>query len=103
MTRTRSIGARSDWSDKTNGDGDANGDGDDDTHSNGGHMNAPSRTWSIYKDDGDSSTGKPRPEDDPDDPINRYVQDQLARINSNESREFAEELNAQNDGADDEV
>ena len=101
MTRTRSIGARSDWSEKTNGDGDA--DGDDDTHSNGGQLNAPSRTWSIYKDDGDSNAGKPRPEDDPDDPINKYVQDQLARIQSNESREYAEELIAQNDGADDEL
>ena len=97
MTRTRSIGARSDWS---HGDADANGE-EDDAQSNG-HKYPPSRTWSIYKDDGESSTGKPNPADDPDDPINKYVQDQLARINSNEGREFAEELNAQNDGADDE-
>ena len=99
MTRTRSIGARSDWS---------NGGDDDDDHAHGGHKEAPSRTWSIYKDDADASSshngnGKPAFEDDPDDPINKYVADQLARITSNESREFAEELTAQNDGANDEL
>lgn len=97
MTGTRSIGARSDWSEKTNGE--ANGDGDDDTHSNG-QTSGPSRTWSIYKDD-DSNAGLPRPEDDPDDHINKYVQDQLARIKSNESNEYAEEIAAQNDGTND--
>ena len=93
MTRTRSIGARSDWSEKTGAE--ADGDGDD-VQSNG----TTGRTWTIYKED-DSKVGLPKPEDDPDDPINRYVADQLARIKSNESQEFAEELAAQNDGADD--
>ncbi|KAK0948397.1 hypothetical protein LTR29_000028 [Friedmanniomyces endolithicus] len=101
MTRTRSIGARSDWSEKTgatsNGGGEAEGDGDDETFSNG--VPTPGRTWSIYKED-DSKVGLPRPEDDPNDPINRFVADQLDRIRSNESREFAEELAAQNDGVD---
>ena len=92
MTRTRSIGNRSDWSEKTNGDAD-----DDDIQPNG----APSRTWTIYKDD-DPKAGVPVPED-PDDPINKYVQEQLARIKSNESAEYAEELTAQTDGANDEL
>lgn len=39
--------------------------------------------------------------DDPDDPINRYVQEQLKRIRSNEAPEYSEELSAQTDGADD--
>jgi len=90
MTRTRSIGARSDWSEKI-GDGD-----DEDLQSNG----APSRTWSIYKDD--AQTGMPAHED-PDDPINKYVQEQLSRIKSNESQEYAEELAASTNGAADEI
>lgn len=94
-TRRRSIGARSDFSEKTNGDTEADGD-EDDVKSNG----APSRTWSIYKDD-DPTAGLPKPEDDPDDPINRYVAEQIARIKSNESQELAEELAAQNDGTND--
>lgn len=88
MTGNRSIGARSDYGDTDAEDGISTG--------------APSRTWSIYKDDGDSMEGRPRPEDDPDDPINKYVQEQLARIKSNESHEYSEELAAQNDGANDE-
>lgn len=56
----------------------------------------PSRQWSIYKDD-DPNAGIPH--DDPDDPINKYVQDQLQRIKSNESNEMAEELASQTDGA----
>ena len=67
LTRTRSIGNRSDFSEKTNGES-----GFDD-------------------------------EDEIDDPINRYVQEQLRRINSRESHEFAEELTAQPDGAGDEL
>ena len=103
LTRQRSIGARSDWSEKTPGGASTNGDGDadgDDGEFSNGHP-TPSRTWSIYKEDGDKSVGMPRPEDDPDDPINKYVQDQLARIKSNESHEFAEELAASTDGAND--
>ncbi|KAH9821407.1 glycoside hydrolase family 63 like protein [Teratosphaeria destructans] len=99
MSRTRSIGARSDWSEKTNGDA----DGDDDVQSN----STPSRQWTIYKEDGaDPNVGKPgygKPgEEDPDDPINKYVQDQLQRIRSNEGQELADELAATHDGADDE-
>lgn len=90
MTRTRSIGARSDWSEKTDGD-------DSTTHANG----KIERQWTIFKEDGDPNVGKPPPAEDQDDPINRFVQDQLARIRSNESREFSEELTAQNDGAND--
>lgn len=107
VTRTRSIGQRSDWG-STNGDNteantEANTENgedadDDEPNANGG----PSRTWSIYKEDGPDS-GKPRPEDDPDDPINRYVQDQLARIKSHESAEMADELASMNDGANDDL
>lgn len=91
MTRRRSIGARSDWSEKTGGEA----DGDEDVTSQ-----APSRTWSIYKED-DPDVGLPKPEDDPDDPINRYVHDQLERIKKTESQEYADELAAQNDGTND--
>lgn len=99
MTRKRSIDNRSDWA---SANGDADGDGDDDDKSMINGHGAPSRTWSIYKDDGDSKHDNiPRPEEDPDDPINRYVQEQLARIKSNESLEFSEELSAQNDGTSD--
>ena len=89
-TRTRSIGNRSDWSEKT---GDAD---EDDIQTNG----TPSRTWSIYQND--DKEGVPS-HDDPDDPINKYVQEQLERIKSNESQEYAEELAAQTDGAADEL
>jgi len=105
MTRTRSIGARSDISERTRAGGDAeDADGGDDDGQSAGHPEAPSRAWSIYKeDDPNANVGLPRPEDDPDDPINKYVSDQLARIKSNESHEFAEELAASNDGANDEL
>ncbi|KAI6831861.1 family 63 glycoside hydrolase [Hortaea werneckii] len=93
VTRKRSIGARSDWSQKTNGDAD---DDEDFT------SHPPSRTWSIYKDD-DPNVGIPKPEEDPDDPINRYVHDQLERIKRTESQEYADELAAQNDGASDQT
>jgi hypothetical protein len=82
--------ARSDWSEKT--------DGDDSTTNANGKIE---RQWTIFKEDGDPNVGKPPPEEDQDDPINRFVQEQLARIRSNESREFSEELAAQNDGAND--
>lgn len=93
LTRSRSIGQRSDFSNTTNGDAGDEED-DDDPKLNGG----PSRTWSIYKDD-DPKAGIPH--EDPDDPINKYVQDQLQRIKSNESQEMADELVSMNDGADD--
>jgi hypothetical protein len=88
LTRTRSIGARSDWGSTTGGESTrANTDNGEDDDEDGD----------------DEDGGKPHPEDDPDDPINRYVQDQLARIKSHESAEMAEELAAQNDGANDEL
>lgn len=93
MTRTRSIGARSDYSAKTNGDTEVGEDEADEVFANG----KPERTWSIYKEDGSQGRGPP-PTEDPEDPINKYVQDQLARIKSNESAEMAEELASQNDG-----
>ena len=92
MTSERSIGNRSDWSEKTDGDEDESG-----FRQNG----APSRTWSIYKDDAPLA-GIPA-DGNPDDPINKYVMEQLSRIKSNESQEFAEELAAQTDGAADEL
>lgn len=90
MTRTRSIGARSDWSEKT-----GEGDGDDEDIQ---PLSAESRTWSIYKDDPKSAIPT---HEDPDDPINKYVQEQLSRIKSHESLEYAEELAAQTNGAGD--
>lgn len=102
VTRTRSIGQRSDWG-STNGENTENGDNDDDAEEDDPAANGkPERSWSIYNED-DPNTGKPRPEDDPDDPINKYVQDQLARIKSHESADLAEELAAQNDGAHDDL
>ena len=95
-TRQRSIGARSDFSDKTNGtNGEGQEEGDADLQSNGD----PNRSWTIYRED-DPKSGMPAHED-PDDPINRYVQEQLERIKSDESREYAEELAAQTDGGSD--
>jgi len=94
LTRNRSIGARSDWQSVANGDTDA--DDDDDENKERG---APSRAWSIYKDD-DTTSGVPN---DPEDPINKYVADQLARIKTHESAELADELASQNDGANDEL
>lgn len=102
MTRKRSIGARSDWSEHTNG---AEGDQDGDAETDDGPANGagPNRTWTIYREDVDPEVGKPRPEEDPDDPINKFVQEQLTRLKSNDSNEFAEELSSQNDGANDEL
>ena len=92
MTRTRSIGARSDWSDKP-GATEGEGEGDDEIQ----QLNASSRTWSIYKDD--PKSGIPSHDhEDPDDPINKFVQEQLSRIKSHESLEYAEELAAMTDG-----
>lgn len=97
LTRTRSIGARSDW---TNGGaasgapsnaGDEDGDGDDEGAPDGQR----SRQWSIYKED--PSEAKV----DKDDPINKYVQEQLQRLKTNESAEYSEEIAASGDGAAD--
>ena len=93
MTRSRSIGARSDWSNGTHAE---TADVDDDATSKSG------RSWTIYREDGDPSSPAIPKHDDPDDPINRYVQDQLERIKTEEGREYAEELAAQTDGTGDE-
>lgn len=85
MTRTRSIGARSDW---TNGNDD-NGDGDDES----GQKKAPSRQWSIYKEDGDENTTGGR-KGDHDDHITKYVQDQLQRLKTQDGNEYSEEIAA---------
>ncbi|QIW97754.1 hypothetical protein AMS68_003272 [Peltaster fructicola] len=99
QTSARSIGARSDWG-STNGDNtEAEDDDDDDNKTSDG----PSRAWSIYNEDGhtsDKKNVKPLAED-PDDPINKYVQDQLQRLKTNESAEMSDEISAQNDGPDD--
>lgn len=103
MTRNRSIGARSDWSAAATSNGDVDdGDDDDDDTDADPDRKTPNRTWSIYRED-TSSNGVTKPGDDSEDPINRYVQDQLQRIRTNESSEMAEELASQNDGANDEL
>lgn len=94
QTRRRSIGNRSDFSEKTNAEIEEE---DADLQPNGD----PSRSWTIFKED-DPKSGIPAHED-PDDPINRYVQDQLRRIKDDESQEYAEELAAQTNGAVDEL
>ena len=98
LTRTRSIGARSDWTnggDKTPGAASTNGgddeDGDDET---GARRERPERQYSIYKDD-PSERG---PKESNDDHITKYVQEQLQRLKTNESNEFSEEIAATNDG-----
>ena len=101
MTNNRGIGARSDVSGAASVAGADTAVDDDEFEANG----TRTRTWSIYKEDGSngkngSAMGR---HDDPDDPINKYVQEQLERIKSNESAEFAEELAAQTDGAADEL
>ena len=98
LTRTRSIGARSDWTnggDKTPGAASTNGgddeDGDDET---GAGRQRPERQYSIYKED-PSERG---PKESNDDHITKYVQEQLQRLKTNESNEFSEEIAATNDG-----
>lgn len=96
LTRTRSIGQRSDWSTATSTNGNAEDAEDEEGEDAGANGKPAERSWSIYKEEGNENAGKG---EDPDDPINRYVQDQLARIKSNESAEMAEELASQGDGA----
>ena len=90
--RTRSMSGRSDFS-STNGD---TGNTDDETDGGDVPNGKPSRAWSIYAEDPKSAVG-----DEQDDPINRYVHDQLARVKSNEASEMAEELASQNDRVND--
>jgi hypothetical protein len=103
LTRTRSIGARSDWTnggDKTPAPASANGadddeDGDDEGAAANGRRERPERQYSIYKED-PSEKG---PKESNDDHITKYVQEQLQRLKTNESNEFSEEIAATNDGA----
>lgn len=95
LTRTRSIGARSDWTnggDKTPGSRSIGG-GDDGDDEGPGTREPPSRQYSIYKDD-DEAPGKV----DNDEHITKYVQEQLQRLKTNESNEFSEEISAGGDG-----
>ena len=99
LTRTRSIGARSDWTnggDKTPGAASTNGgddddDGDDETSAG---RQRPERQYSIYKEDPSERGLK----ESNDDHITKYVQEQLQRLKTNESNEFSEEIAATNDG-----
>jgi hypothetical protein len=96
MTRTRSIGARSDWETagaRTPGaPSTAGGDDDDDADNE-----APA--GEIYKEDPTvSSAGMGESSDDH---ITKYVQEQLQRLKTNESAEFSEEIAASGDAAAD--
>jgi hypothetical protein len=104
LTRTRSIGARSDWTnggDKTPappsaaGDDDNNEDGDGDDEAATGEERK-SRQYSIYKEDPNEAAGKGESSDDH---ITKYVQEQLQRLKTNESNEFSEEIAATGNGA----
>lgn len=100
LTRTRSIGARSDWTnggDKTPAPPSANGDDEDgDDEGAAGEQGKP-RQFSIYKEDANEGSGK----GNNDDHITKYVQEQLQRLKTNESNEFSEEIAATGDGAND--
>ncbi|OQO09114.1 hypothetical protein B0A48_06005 [Cryoendolithus antarcticus] len=128
MTNNRSIGSRSDWGHSTNTSRrpstaagtdpeTADGDGDDDndakndaTAKTNGNAAVTgqgiSRQWSIYKEEpatnGKKNGVEHRGEEisEQDEAINRYVQDQLARLKKQESNELSEEISAQNDGVD---
>ena len=98
LTRTRSIGARSDWTnggDKTPGGASMNGGDDDDGDDERvPGRERPERQYSIYKDD----PAEKGPKESNDDHITKYVQEQLQRLKTNESNEFSEEIAATNDG-----
>lgn len=98
LTRTRSIGARSDWTnggDKTPGAASTNGaDGDDGDDEGIPGRERPERQYSIYKED----AAEKGPKESNDDHITKYVQEQLQRLKTNESNEFSEEIAATNDG-----
>jgi hypothetical protein len=97
LTRTRSIGARSDWTnggDKTPAAPSANGDDDDDGDDEAADNSSKVRQYSIYKED-PAENNKVK---DNDDHITKYVQEQLQRLKSNESNEFSEEIAATGDG-----
>jgi len=103
MTRTRSIGARSDWTNagamtpgapSTTGGDDEDGDeGDDEAPTGTGEK---PRQWSIYKEDPTEASAKGESSDDH---ITKYVQEQLQRLKANESSEMSEEIAASGDGS----
>ena len=104
MTRTRSIGARSDWTNagamtpgapSTTGGDDDDEDGDDEAPAGNGEK---PRQWSIYKEDPAEASGK---RESSDDHITKYVQDQLQRLKTNESAEMSDEIAASGDAAAD--
>jgi len=101
MTRTRSIGARSDWTNagamtprapSTTGDEEDGDDGDDEAPAAAGEK---PRQWGIYKENPSEASGKGESSDDH---ITKYVQDQLQRLRTNESAEMSEEIAASGDG-----
>jgi hypothetical protein len=96
MTRTRSIGARSDWDTagaRTPGAPSTAG-GDDDGDE--GDDEAPASE--IYKEDPNEAKGKGESSDDH---ITKYVQEQLQRLKTNESAEMSDEIAASGDAAAD--
>jgi len=105
MTRTRSIGARSDWTNagattpgapSTAGGDEEDGDeGDDEAPAASGDR---SRQWGIYKEDASEAAGKG---ETPDDHITKYVQEQLQRLKTNDSAEMSEEIAASGEAAAD--
>ena len=93
------MSGRSDFTATTNGDtasanGVNNANNDDENDGADNPNGTPGRTWSIFAEDPKSALT-----DEPDDPINRYVREQLARVKANDAAEMAEELASQNDGA----
>jgi hypothetical protein len=101
LTRTRSIGARSDWTnggDKTPRAPSTNGDNDEDGDEEAAPgAERPARQYSIYKEDPADASGA---KESSDEHITKYVQEQLQRLKTNESNEFSEEIAATNDGTD---
>lgn len=78
------MGARSDWQSyppSENGDEGENGEEGDETRSN-------SRTWTIYKEDGNSSK---KEKESADEHVHKYVQDQLKRFMSPDGPEQYED------------
>ena len=95
MTRTRSIGARSDWETagaRTPGAPSTAGGDDDDADDE-------TPAGEVYKEDPTvSSAGMGESSDDH---ITKYVQEQLQRLRTNESAEMSEEIAASGDAAAD--
>lgn len=67
------MGARSDWQSYPPSEA-----GDDDEDGEDG-KSAPSRTWTIYKEDGGKPNGN-KDKETADEHVHKYVQDQLKRL-----------------------